>query len=134
MPGSAHERQVPAHAVAQQTPCSHRFELQSAAAAHAVPIGLRPQLPVTQLFGLVQSPDDVHDERQAAPAPHTYGSHDDADVVWQVPVPLQVRAGVNVDPVQVAAAQVVPAAYSRQPPVPSQNPSVPQLGMPLSAH
>jgi hypothetical protein len=30
--------------------------------------------------------------------------------VWQVPAPLQVRAGVNVDPVHVAATQVVPAA------------------------
>jgi hypothetical protein len=30
--------------------------------------------------------------------------------VWQVPVPLQVRAGVNVEPVQLAAMQVVPVA------------------------
>jgi hypothetical protein len=28
---------------------------------------------------------------------------------WQVPVPLQVRAGVVVDPVQLAATQTVPA-------------------------
>jgi hypothetical protein len=99
-----------------------------------VPIGFLPQLPPTQLLGLVQSAFDVHAVRQAALAPHTYGSHDDADVVWQVPVPLQVRAGVNVDPVHMAPAQVVPAAYSRQAPAPSQDPSVPQLGMPLFAH
>jgi len=29
---------------------------------------------------------------------------------WQVPVPLQVRAGVNVDPAQPATTQVVPVA------------------------
>jgi hypothetical protein len=32
----------------------------------------------------------------------------DDDTVWQVPVPLQVRAGVNVDPEQVAATHTVP--------------------------
>ena len=53
---------------------------------------------------------------------------------WQVPVPLHDRADVSVDPVQLADAQVVPAAYRRQPPVPSQVPSVPQLGAPLSVH
>jgi hypothetical protein len=47
---------------------------------------------------------------------------------------LQVRAGVKVTPVQVAAAQGDPAAYSRQPPAPSQAPSVPQLALPLSVH
>ena len=35
---------------------------------------------------------------------------------------------------QVAAAQVVPPRYRRQPPVPSQVPSVPQLGAPWSLH
>jgi hypothetical protein len=49
-------------------------------------------------------------------------------------VPLQVRAGVNVDPVQLAATQVVPLAYRRQAPPPSQAPSVPQVEAPLSAH
>ena len=30
--------------------------------------------------------------------------------VWQAPVPLQVRPGVKVEPVQLAAAQLVPVA------------------------
>ena len=47
-----------------------------------------------------------------------------------MPVPLQVRAGVNVEPVQLAATQLVPLAYRRQPPPPSQNPSVPQVDAP----
>jgi hypothetical protein len=36
--------------------------------------------------------------------------HDDAVVVWQVPVPLHVRAGVYVAPEQVCATQIVPLA------------------------
>lgn len=40
-----------------------------------------------------------------------------------VPIPLQVRAGVNVDPLQVAAMHTVPAACSRQAPAPLQKPS-----------
>ena len=35
---------------------------------------------------------------------------------------------------QVPAAQVVPLAYKRQPPTPSQAPSAPQLAAPWSAH
>ena len=49
-------------------------------------------------------------------------------------MPLQVRAGAYVDPVQDCATHTVPLAYSRQPPVPSQVPSVPQLAAPLSMH
>jgi hypothetical protein len=51
-----------------------------------------------------------------------------------VPVPLQVRAGVNVVPLQLAATHTVPLAYSRQAPPPSQKPSAPQVAAPLSAH
>ena len=50
----------------------------------------------------------------------------------QVPVPLQVDAEVAVPLVQLAAAQMVPAAYLRQAPLPSQTPSVPQLTVPWS--
>jgi hypothetical protein len=50
--------------------------------------------------------------------------------VWQVPVPLQVRAGVNVVPEQVEATQVAPTAYNLQAPLPLQDPSLPQLGAP----
>jgi hypothetical protein len=51
-----------------------------------------------------------------------------------VPVPLQVRGGVNVEPAQLDATQIVPLAYCRQEPPPSQAPSVPQVEAPLSAH
>jgi hypothetical protein len=55
VPVSAHDRQMPAQAVAQQTPCSQKPELHSPAAPHVAPIGFLPQLPARQVFGLVQS-------------------------------------------------------------------------------
>jgi hypothetical protein len=51
-----------------------------------------------------------------------------------VPVPLHVRAGVNVVAVHVGAAHCVPAAYSRQAPLPLHEPSVLQLVVPRSLH
>jgi len=52
----------------------------------------------------------------------------------QVPVPLQTEAGAWVDPVQVAGAHCVPAAYFWQAPAPLQNPLLPQLVAPASVH
>jgi hypothetical protein len=54
--------------------------------------------------------------------------------VWQVPVPLHDRADVSVDPVQLAVAHVVPAAYRRQAPAPSHVPSRPHVDAPWSPH
>jgi hypothetical protein len=86
-----------------------------------------------QVKGATQSASTVHVFRQAVPL-HMYGSHIDVVAAWQVPVPLHDRDDVSVEPVQVAAAQLVPAAYSRQPPEPLQKPSVPQVDAPWSAH
>jgi hypothetical protein len=69
-----------------------------------------------------------------APVPQMYGEHELAPGIMQVPVPLQLAAAVSDEPVQVAGAQVVPAAYFWQPPVPSQKPFCPQLGAPASLH
>ena len=49
-------------------------------------------------------------------------------------MPLQVRADVSVEPVQLAAAHCVPAAYRRHAPAPLQKPSLPQVAMPPSVH
>ena len=70
VPASAHERQMPTQAVAQHTPCSHRPELHSAAAAQLAPIGFFPQLPARQVFGVVHSADVEHMVRHAPPVPH----------------------------------------------------------------
>ena len=70
VPASAHDRQIPTHAVAQQTPCSQKLELHSAAAAQVAPIGFLPQLPVMQVFGFVQSAVDPQVVRQVPVVPH----------------------------------------------------------------
>jgi hypothetical protein len=49
-------------------------------------------------------------------------------------VPLQVRPEVSVEPVQLAAAQLVPAAYRRQAPMPSHVPSRAHVPAPSSGH
>jgi len=106
---SAHDSQVPVHAVAQQIPCWHSPVMHSLPAPHVRPVGFLVQTPATQTFGAPQSASPVHDVRQTSAA-HTYVPHDDGVVVWQVPVPLHVRAGVNVAPLQLAATQTVPPA------------------------
>jgi hypothetical protein len=55
VPTSAHDRQVPVQAVAQQIPCSQKAELHSPAPPQAAPSGLRPQLPVLHTLGDAQS-------------------------------------------------------------------------------
>ena len=54
----------------------------------------------------------------------------------QVPAPSQVRASVAVVPDigQVGGAHWVPAAYSWQPPAPSQKPVFPQVVAPAAVH
>ena len=108
VPARAQDWQVPVQAVAQQIPCSQKPELHSPAAAQVAPIGLRPQLPLLQTLGDAQSAAVVQVVLHA-PVAAGVGRAADVVAVWQVPVPLQVRAGVNVVPVQVAAAHCVPA-------------------------
>jgi hypothetical protein len=132
-PASAHDWQVPAHAVAQQTPWAQTFDSHSPAAAHAAPSGFVVQLPPMQVNGATQSLLAVHVVRQA-PAPQAYGLHIDVVAAWQAPVPLHARALVSVEPVHIALPHDVPSAYSRQPPVPLHDPSVPQVDMSLVAH
>ena len=110
VPVSAHERQVPAHAVAQHTPCSQNPALHSSAAPQAAPIGFLPQLMLAQVLGALQSDDVMHVVRHAPPVPHTYGSQVDGVAARQLPVPLHVRPGVYATPTQVGVAHVVPAA------------------------
>jgi hypothetical protein len=62
-----------------------------------------------------------------APLPHTYGLQELVMGVTHALVVLHIAAGVSVEPVHVAAAQVVPDAYFRQAPLPLHVPSVPQV-------
>jgi hypothetical protein len=85
------------------------------------------------MSGETQSAVAVHVVLQA-PVPHTYGLHILVIGVTQVPLVLQVADGVSVEPVHVAAAQVVPEAYFWQAPLPSHLPLVPQVDAPASVH
>jgi hypothetical protein len=84
-------------------------------------------------FGDAQSELEAHVVLHAA-APQMYGVQGVVVPAWQVPAPLQVRAELAVVPVQLAAAHCVPDAYRRQPPEPSQKPSVMQPAAPASVH
>ena len=69
VPVSAHERQIPTQAVAQQTPCSQNPELHSVAPPQVAPIGFLPQLPEMQVFGFVHSAVVPQVMRQVPPVP-----------------------------------------------------------------
>ena len=105
-----HDRHAPVQAVRQQVPCSQKPLEHSVAPVQAVPLGFLPQLPPVQTLGATQSALVVQVTRQLPPVPHTYAPQLVAVAVPQVPAPSQARAGVNVVPLQVDAAQVLPLA------------------------
>jgi hypothetical protein len=74
------------------------------------PTGSRPQLLFMHMFGATQSAAvDVHDILQA-PVPHWYGVHELVVAGRHMPMPSQERGEDSVEPVQLAAPHVVPAA------------------------
>jgi hypothetical protein len=135
LPVTAHERHVPVHAVAQHTPCAQKFELHSTAIVQVAPLGFLPQLIIWQVFGDTHWVLPVQVVRHAPLVPHWNGSQpDDAPAGRQRPEPSHVRAGVNVEPTQVAAAHTVPAGCCRQVPAPLQRPSLPQVLAAAATH
>ena len=67
MPVSAHDMQLSAHAVRQQTPCAQNPLLHSLPAAQAAPSGFRPQLDAVQTFPVVHSAEVEQLARQLLP-------------------------------------------------------------------
>jgi hypothetical protein len=67
VPVSAHDMQVPVHAVRQQTPCAQKPLLHSVPAPQDAPSGFSPQLDAVQTLPVVQSADVVHEARQLEP-------------------------------------------------------------------
>jgi hypothetical protein len=130
LPGSAHDRQVPVQVVLQQTPCSHRPELHSAALPHAPPSGFLPQLPFTQVSGGTQFVSLAQMTRHLPSLPHANGAHDSPAGGTHAPLPSQRDAAVSVDPIHDGGLHTEPDAYFRHAPAPSQTPSVPQPAMP----
>jgi len=82
----------------------------------------------------LQSALVVHAARHCPFPPQTYGSHGCWAPGAQTPAPSQRPASVATAPAHDGATQVAPDAYSRQAPLPSQNPSVPQVVASASAH
>ena len=67
VPVSAHDRQLPVHAVLQQTPCAQNPLLHSPPAMQAAPRGLRPQLCAVQTLPIEQSALVMHVAMQLLP-------------------------------------------------------------------
>jgi hypothetical protein len=109
---SAHDRQVPAHAVEQHTPCSQKPDSHSEASVHGPPGGLRPQLPFTQAAGATQSALLVQVVRQLPPAPHLNGVQSCVAPGAHAPPAVHEPASWRVDEpaAQVAAPQAPPTA------------------------
>jgi len=107
LPVSAHDWQVPAQAVAQQTPCAQIPDRQTDPDAQAEPFGNWPQLPLLHVFGETQSLLLAQVVLHAA-VPQTYGAQGPVVAARHVPAPSQVRACVSVEPAHEAAPQTVP--------------------------
>ena len=122
----------------QQTPSTQlSLVKQSVLAVQACPRRfLVPQTLVSgsQMSGDRQSVSAEQADLQAVVPLQRYGTQLLLVAAWQPPLPSQVRPEVSVEPAagQIGAAQEVPAAYSRQAPLPLQKPSVLQLALPAS--
>src|SRR6185295_9435532 len=128
--------QVPVHTMSQHTPCWQVPEAHSLPSVHGAPCTLRPHTVPLHTLPPEQSAVVAQLIRQLPAAPHMYALHETAPPSTQVPAPSQCPAEVPVEPPvgQVASLQTVMREYSSQAPRPSQNPSVPQVVRPLSAH
>lgn len=138
-PGSAHDRHVPWQAPPQQTPCSQNPDAHSVAAAQPVPMPLSWQAVPLHVAGDTQSAELVAGEQLVLHTPLVVSQANEPGQVpvvaaTQVPAPSQARPEVKVAPLQVLIAQTVVAAYLWQAPLPSQNPSCPQVETGLIEH
>jgi hypothetical protein len=119
----------------QQYPCAQKPESHSVAVVHAAPVGFNVHVPALQMLGATQSASAVQVVRQAAPAAsHLYFPHALVVAAAQTPAPSQARDDVNVDPLQLAAAQDVPMTYLRHAPAPLHVPSLPHVEAAVIGH
>jgi hypothetical protein len=104
--GSAHDRQAPAHASAQQTPSTQKALAHSVPCAQVWPLSLRPQLPATQACPAWQSASVVHFVLQAPPTQRN-GAQACTPGARQTPRPLHVPAVSRRSPAQAGGVQTV---------------------------
>jgi hypothetical protein len=126
---AVHAWQLPLQAVPQQTPLAQKPLVHWSAAVQACPVGrlaaqaLLRHNPLTQSVSAVQL-DDLQAvvEAQATPPGQA-----EAAGVEQAPAPLQRPERVSWPPLQEVAPQLTVDVAYRQPPLPSQVPSCPQV-------
>jgi hypothetical protein len=128
---SAHVLHTPAHSFSQHTLSTQKLDRHSSRSLQLAPLSLRPQRPISHCRPGMHWLLSLHEPKHAVPPGlHTNGAHGDVAPAVHTPEALQVEGAVNVPFAHVAAAQVVPAGYLRQPPMPLQKPSLPQLAGP----
>ena len=129
-----HAWQVPLQALVQQTPSAQKPLVHWSVAVQACPFGRFPaqaplwHSPLTQSASAAQV-DALHvvADPQATPPGQPLAAG-----VEQAPAPLQVPTGVSWPPLQEALPQATVEIAFRQPPLPSQNPSWPQVVVPTA--
>jgi hypothetical protein len=106
------DMQVPAQALLQQMLLTQNPVAQSPPIpdGHGPPGGILPQLMFTQVLPDTQSAAELVHVILHAPVPQRYGVHGLMVAARHIPTPSQVLGDDSVDPVQLAAAQLVPAA------------------------
>jgi len=109
LPGRAHERQVPPHALLQQRPCEQKLLAHSVARLQTAPSGRLPQSPPVQTLPAAHWLSLPQLVRQLSPLQPRKGAQDRAPVVRHWPL-LQVPAGVSLlsPESQAGSRQTVP--------------------------
>jgi hypothetical protein len=120
--------QGPVQETLQQKPSAQKFDAHWLDAVQTAPIGFLPQLPFTHFTFGAQS---ASDEQVAMHALVLVSQSNGAQIVAgpgvQLPAPSHTRIPPTEGPSQVPAWQTVPETKLRQPPLPSQVPSRPQV-------
>jgi len=111
--------QTPLHRVSEHTPSVQKLLVQSLSDAQTLPCAsFATQIPELQIFPTTQSALVAQVVLQAVPPGlQVYGEQLVVNPAWQVPLPLQVLALVNVLPEHDCAAQSVPAAAGTHAPL-----------------
>src|SRR5580765_9104576 len=100
LPAIAHDLQVPAQAVLQQTFCAQIVDAHSPPAVQAAPGGFGPQLPLTHAAPATQSAAVAQVDLHFPSLPHRYWPQELLVAVPHTPSPSHSAANVTVDPLQ----------------------------------
>jgi hypothetical protein len=131
LPVIAHERQTSVQAELQQNPSTQLLLLHSILSLQVAPSALRPHWPIWHSSGGMHWLLALHESKQAVPPVlQTKGAQSRDEPAPHLPWPSQVDSEVYFPAAHFAATHTVPGVYFRQPPVPLQVPSLPQVPFP----